>query len=59
MNIKQAQNEIVKREGGKSNIIIGDVREVIGHLSDLMFEDSTLVAMLIANGARRAKRKKK
>ena len=55
---KELQKELAKRQGGKSKEHMGDIRELVSLLSDIMFEDSTVGALLINNGARRAKRKK-
>ena len=62
MKIKDLVQEIVKREGGKSNVKIGDVREIVGIVSDLIYESASrdfydVNDMLYTNGKRRAKRK--
>lgn len=68
MTINQLATKIAKLEGKKSQARIGDLREIIGILSDLVFQDycdylngenSILVEMLIVNGQKRSKRKKK
>ena len=67
MTIKELVSEIAKREAGKSNVKVGDIREIIGHLSDMVFVDelygdiklNNLVSMLYANGKRRAKKAKR
>lgn len=59
--------ELCKREGLKSQTSIGNVREVIGHLADIMRELATegpdrmedLTGMLYQLGYKRAKKKKK
>lgn len=61
-------SEIAKREGRKSQVRIGDIREILGILSDMMEEaaedpqlpiDQWPSTILMVNGGRRAKRKKK
>lgn len=66
MTIRKLVSEIAKREGQKSNVTVGDIREILGILSDIVFEVSRefdtngeLESMLWENGQRRAKRKKK
>jgi ABC-type Fe3+ transport system substrate-binding protein len=66
--IKDLVEYIATKEGGKSNVKIGDAREVVGIISDLVYEVSTeddgenqledFIKKLKANGKRRAKRKK-
>jgi hypothetical protein len=61
--------ELCKREGLKSQTSIGNVREVIGHLADIIHEEeydgdeysepSETAILLFDLGKRRAKRKKK
>jgi hypothetical protein len=55
-NMKALASEIAKREGKKSQVKMGDVREILGILSDLAFADPVgVVGLLIKNGMRRAK----
>jgi hypothetical protein len=61
MTIKNLVTEIVMREGRKSNVAIGDVREIVGLLSDIIYasDDAVgVVLMLLRNGKQRAKKKK-
>lgn len=62
--------EIAKREGKLKEVSIGNIREIVGILSDLIYEDSLdcttrsrssggLYTKLLYNGTKRAKRKKK
>lgn len=57
--------EIAKREGKKSEVRIGDIREILSVLADLFHEDFVEpevvpIDLILYNlGARRAKRKKK
>lgn len=69
MTIKELVKELCKREGLKTQSSIANVRELIGHLSDMVHgeswvEDGTLkvikngtLFILINNGAKRAKKK--
>ena len=38
--IKKLASEIAKREGKKSQVSIGNIREILGHISDLFYEHS-------------------
>lgn len=61
--------ELCKREGLKSQTSIGNVREVIGHLADIIHEEehgvdeygppSETSVLIYQLGVKRAKRKKK
>lgn len=61
MTIKELVSEICKREKGKSNVKVGDVREIISIISDMCFEADGyhVEELLFNNGKRRALRKKK
>jgi hypothetical protein len=72
MTLNKLASKIAKLEGKKSQARIGDIREILGILSDLWFEEvesSSYVldlkakdctdVMLYLNGKRRAKGKKK
>jgi hypothetical protein len=61
MNIKELATHVAKLEGKKHQASIGDVREIIGILSDALIRpDSIRTYMaLVKNGQRRAKRKKR
>lgn len=59
MTINKLASEIAKREGKKSQARIGDVREILGILSDILFEISpaqffVLRDNLLSNGVKRA-----
>lgn len=62
MTLRKIASEICKREGKKSQARIGDVREILGILSDIVYEDSGLTSSFWQtfddNGRRRAKKKK-
>lgn len=59
MNLKELVSKIAKAEGKKHQASVGDVREIIGLVSDELAIDPTLGVLLIVAGQRRAKRKKK
>lgn len=60
--IRGLVNELVKREGLKKQVEVAQVREIIGHLSDVFNEQfiqttdglESLVDLLVDNGTRRA-----
>jgi hypothetical protein len=62
--IVKLASEIAKIEGKKSQARIGDIRELLGILSDLLHEADTMghyeiIELLRANGEKRARRKPK
>jgi hypothetical protein len=64
--IRALVNELVRREGLKKQVEIAQVRELVGHLSDIMYEwingldtNLSLLRVLYENGRRRAKKKGK
>jgi len=59
MNIKKIVTQITKTEGLKSSVSVGNVREIISILSDMMCEDCEVIIVLANNGKRRAKIKAK
>lgn len=63
MTIKKLASEIAKREGKKSQARIGDIREILGILSDIMFVEENaaenIAYSLFENGRKRFKKKKK
>lgn len=61
MTLQKLASEIAKREGKKSQARIGDIREIVGILADVFFEDGTIdiYHTLFELGAKRAKRRKK
>jgi len=59
-SIKDLVREIARREGKKSQVGVGNIREVIGILSDMYLDHSfAMNAILYKNGQRRAKKGKK
>jgi len=59
MTIKELASLLAKKEGKKTQARIGEIRELLSLLSDLACADSNVLAALVINGQRRAKRKKK
>lgn len=59
MTLKEMASEVARREGKKSSARVGDVREILSILSDLVFEMplGEIENALRKNGERRAKRK--
>lgn len=58
MTIKELATEIAKREAKKSQVTIGNVREILAHLSDISAADPSALVIIEKNGRRRATRKK-
>lgn len=73
MNAKSLANTLTKKNQGKKREIVGNVREDVGHISDIIFKESEPVlegqkivgvrshtaVELYKNGQRRAARNKK
>ena len=59
MTLKDLAVEIAKIEGKKSEARIGDIREILSILSDLSWADPRVYELIINNGGRRSKKKKK
>lgn len=51
--------DISKREGKKKSVSVGNVREIVGILSDMLNENVEVGVTLFKLGEERAKRKKK
>lgn len=59
MNIKELASIIAKKEGRKHQASIGDVRELLGIICDLYYNDPIqLIDLLGKHGQKRAKKKK-
>lgn len=56
-SIKELVSALTKAEAGKSSIKVGDMREAIGKLADMMEEDPGITAMLLKLGKDRKKKK--
>jgi hypothetical protein len=57
--IKALAKELAKREGKKKQVDIAQLTEVLGHLSDMVYEDCKAMDILFNNGEKRAKKKSK
>jgi hypothetical protein len=52
--------EIARREGGKSEVKFGDIREIFRHLADYMAEhDKTPLDIIATYAAKRANKRRK
>lgn len=59
MKIQELASRLAKLEGKKSQVKIGDMREILAILSDVVYHEMNgIVGALYENGKRRAKRKK-
>lgn len=60
MKINELVKEICKREGLKKSVDVAQVREIVGHISDIFTSEEALVLSneLYKNGVKRAKKKK-
>lgn len=59
MKIGQLSVNVAKKEGHKSQARIFDIREILGIVSDMMYDDPAVQVCLQQNGIRRAKLRKK
>lgn len=57
MNIRQLCSHIAEREDLKSKVRIGDVREIVGIVSDAIAASEQVADTLRENGRRRAQRR--
>jgi hypothetical protein len=55
MNIRQLASAIAKAEAGKSNVKIGDVREILRVIADLAVHDPEVIVALVRYANRRAR----
>lgn len=58
MGLKEIYSYIAKHEKGKEEISIGNIREVVKLISELIVEDEAALKSLVSNGRRRLKSKK-
>ena len=56
MNIKDLAKAIVEAEGGKSNVKICDVREILRIIADLTVDDPEVLVALVRYANKRARR---
>ena len=59
MTLNQVVSKIAKKEGKRSEVKIGDVREIISLLSDMVYEEPSIAGLILKNGQRRSKIKVK
>lgn len=59
MTLKELYKTLTKIEGKKREVSIGNVRELVGIISDLVYEHLDLHELLYKNGKRRKLKKKK
>jgi hypothetical protein len=62
MTIKDIVKEIASKEGKLKEVSVGNIREIVGIMSDMIFEDwgpNGVYINLYKNGRQRAKKKKK
>jgi len=55
MKLNELASLVAKKEGKKKQVLIGDIREVIGIFSELIVQDPSVLELLIKNGKRRLK----
>lgn len=58
-SLKDVFSEVAEREGKKTQARIGEVREIVGIVADIMHEYPQVYQMLVIAGYKRSKRKKK
>lgn len=58
MGLKEIYSYIAKHEKGKDEISIGNIREVVKLISELIVKDEDALKSLVNNGKRRLKSKK-
>lgn len=60
MTIRKLASLLARKEGKKTQARIGEIRELLAILSDLVYADSEpILEMLWSNGLARAKKKEK
>lgn len=55
--IKEIVAHIAKKEAKKSQVTVGNIREIVGIISDLCYKSEEVRDTIIINGHRRAKKK--
>lgn len=60
MKINDIAKEIAKREGKKSQARIGDIKEILGILADMIYDDRSgeILILLLNLSVRRGKKRK-
>lgn len=59
MTIAKLVSHLAKSEGKKSQVKVGDIRELVAKISDFAHRWPGILKMLAQNGARRAARRKR
>lgn len=59
MKAQELASIIAKKEGHKSQARIGDIREILSIVADLMYSNAEAASCMVQLGIARAKRKKK
>lgn len=59
MTLKELATEIARREGKKSHVKIGDIREIIRHLRDIIAEKEEAGFLAFAKILQKKKKKQK
>lgn len=57
MNMNELARKIAKKETGKKEVSIAQIKEIMGIIADEILEDSTLAMKFFKLGERRLKRK--
>lgn len=58
MNMRALASYLCFEEGGKSEIKVGDMRQILNKISELVVKSNEIGAMLYANGLRIINKKK-
>ena len=53
MNVKEIVKEITEREGKTQEVSIGNVREIVGIIADILYADDDNVITILSLGKRR------
>lgn len=59
MKPQELASAIAKKEGHKSQARIGDIREIVAIISDMAYQDRSVIDCITKLGIDRAKKKKK
>ncbi len=57
MKMKDLVSKIALTEGKKSQATVGDIREILGIISDIIFADPEAYDVLYSNGKKESKKK--
>lgn len=57
MKVNELVKHIADREGLSKQVSIGNIREIVGIISDLVANNPEALKLLIENGIRRSKKK--